>query len=360
MFEDSYRRAYDAVSPPQELVADVIAQAREGKSACRKIHTGNRQGRKAAFIAAAAVLCIVTAVPVCAANIPAFYKIVEYLSPELADRLVPIEKSCTSQGITMEVEAVSVEGNEARIIVSLRDAEDSTQDLVHGVMDLYGGYGLSGAAVSSNVGGCHFLTYDETDDKAYFQIDVQAETAFESEKLHFSATSVLCGKYSETRDVDLSEVVYAADKKKVVLSGSGGIPDEKLPESLRHIPATPENPRPHSNVLDLRSVTDCAADDFTTTGIAYMDGVLRVQMCMGDNWKSDRHVQLFLKDSDGNERHSEHSVGWHEDVGDTSYQFYEFWFIGEIDDMSEYSMYGIFHDSGELVEGDWNVTFRLQ
>lgn len=40
MFEDSYRRAYDAVSPPQELVADVIAQARKEKAPAGKYTLG--------------------------------------------------------------------------------------------------------------------------------------------------------------------------------------------------------------------------------------------------------------------------------------------------------------------------------
>lgn len=46
MFEDSYRRAYDAVSPPQELVADVIAQAREGKSALQENTHWEQTGTK--------------------------------------------------------------------------------------------------------------------------------------------------------------------------------------------------------------------------------------------------------------------------------------------------------------------------
>ena len=38
--------------------------------------------------------------------------------------------------------------------------------------------------------------------------------------------------------------------------------------------------------------TECAADDFTVTGIAYMDGVLRVQVCMGDNWDTDNAPRI--------------------------------------------------------------------
>lgn len=360
MFEERYQKAYRTVMPSQELISDTISRARSGSRPTMK----NRFAMRTSLTAAAAVLCLVMAVPVCAAHIPVFYKIVEYISPALADRLIPIEESSTSQGITMRVEAINLEGNEAKIIISLQDAAGSTQDLVHGEMDLYDSYGLSDYTNDSIVGGCHFLTYDEADDKAYFQVMVQSDSVYRGDKLRFSAHSILCDKRQETRDVDLSGVVYAADTKQAVLSGSGGpLSEEMLPDSLKNLPATPEDPRPKTNVLDMLDIEDCAADDFTLTGIAYMDGVLRVQICMGDNWSSDRHVQLFLKNAAGEERYSDHSVSWHEEVGDTSYQVYEFWYIEDIEDIediADYSMYGIFHSAGELVRGDWNITFRVQ
>lgn len=357
MFKDRYKNAYDAIAPSPELVSDTIRMARAGGRSA----VGKRRAVRTSLAAAAAAACLVVAVPVCAAQIPAFYKIVEYISPAMADRLVPIEKSCTNQGITMQVEAIDLDGNEADIILSLQDAEGSGQDLVHGVMDLYDSYGLSDYTSDSVIGGCHFLTYEEAEDKAYFQVTVQADDAYRSDKLQFRVNSVLCGKYQETREVDLSGTVYAAGTKLVTLSGSGGpLEQDMLPECLKTLPATPEEPRPRTNVLDLMSASDCAADDFTVTGSVYMDGVLRVQICMGDNWKSDRHVQLFLRDSDGNERYEDHSVSWHEEVGDTTYQIYEFWYVEDIADIADYSMYGIFHQSGELVEGPWNVTFRLE
>ena len=365
MFKGRYQKAYDKVTPSPELIADTIEKARAGKSVSQKKIIGKTTILKRTLIAAAAVLFFVlvvpVAAPVCAAHIPAFYKIVEYLSPTLADQLVPIEESSTSQGITMQVEAIHLEGNEAEIIVSFRDAEGSTQDLVHGEMDLFDSYGLSDYANDSWLGGCIFLTYDENDDKAYFEVAVQADHAYQSNKLRFSVNSVLCDKYHDTRDVDLCGIVYSAETKRVMLSGSGGpMTEEMLPDFLQDVSAAPEDPRSYANVLDMMSVTDCAADDFTITGIAYMDGVLRVQVCMGDNWNNDRHVQLFLKDSEGNERYEDHSVSWHEDVGDTSFQIYEFWYLEDIDDIADHSMYGIFHSAGNLVEGDWNVTFRVQ
>lgn len=355
MFQERYKRAYNTISPSQALVSDTIARAR----------SGSRGTVKSRFVAkislAAAALCLVMAVPVCAAHIPAFYKIVEYISPAMADQLVPIEKSCTSQGITMQVEAINLKGNEAEIIISLQDAQGSTQDLVHGEMDLYDSYGLSDYTNDSIVGGCLFLTYDEAEDKAYFQVMVQSDNAYQADKLRFWVHAVLCDKYEETKNVDLSGIDYAPGTKQVTLSGGGGLmPEEMLPDSLRGEPRTPDDPLPDTRVLDGIKAADCAADDFTVTGLAYMDGVLRVQMCMGDNWRSDRHVDLYLKDAEGNERYSDRSVSWNEEVGDTSYVFYEFWYLEDIADIRDYSMYGIFHESGELVEGNWMVTFRVQ
>ncbi len=357
MFQERYKRAYNTISPSQALVSDTIAMARSGSRSSVK----RRFAVRTSLAAAAAVLCLVMAVPVCAAHIPAFYKIVEYISPAMADQLVPIEKSCTSQGITMQVEAINLKGNEAEIIISLQDAQGSTQDLVHGEMDLYDSYGLSDYTNDSIVGGCLFLTYDEAEDKAYFQVMVQSDNAYQADKLRFWVHAVLCDKYEETKNVDLSGIDYAPGTKQVTLSGGGGLmPEEMLPDSLRGEPRTPDDPLPDTRVLDGIKAADCAADDFTVTGLAYMDGVLRVQMCMGDNWRSDRHVDLYLKDAEGNERYSDRSVSWNEEVGDTSYVFYEFWYLEDIADIRDYSMYGIFHESGELVEGNWMVTFRVQ
>lgn len=361
MFKDRYQKAYGTITPSQELIADTIEKVGTGKKSGRGAFAGKRFVLQGAITAAAIVLCFGIAVPVCAAYVPAFYQIVEYFSPALADELVPIEKSSTSQGITMQVEAIYLAGKEAEIIISLQDAENSMQDLVHGEMDLYGSYGLSDYTNDSIIGGCHFLTYDEKDDKAYFQVNVQSDNAYRSDKLRFSASEILCDKGSVTKEVSLSDIVYEAETKRVALSGSGGGMDEKvLPESLQDIPGTAENPRSCKNVLDMMEITDCAADDFTITGIAYMDGVLRVQMCMGDNESADRHVQLFLRNAEGNERYPDRSVSWKEDVEEIAFTFYEFWYLEEIEDIADYSMYGIFHSAGELVRGDWNVVFRLE
>ncbi len=356
MFENRYKKAYDAVRPSQEILTETIKKTQEVKTMHQR-----RIVMKTAVIAAALFVCVFVSVPVFADRVPAFYQVIEFLSPALADRLVPIEKSSSSQGITMEVEAIDLQGKDAEIIISLRDDETSQKDQIHGQADLFDSYRLYDFANDNIVGGCSFLTYDEETGKAYFKVTVQSNHAYRADKLHFSVREIVCDKFSETRNLDISQAVDFAETKRVTASGGSGIMEEDaLPDALKRVPGTENDPRPGYMVLDMADVKDCAPDDFTVTGMAYMDGVLRVQICMGDNWHTDRHVQLFLKNTDGEERNNDRSVSWHEDIGDTSYQFYEFWFLEDMGSVEDYSMYGIFHSSGSSVTGDWNVTFRVE
>lgn len=380
MFAEQYRRAYDAVAPSQEMVDAVLRQAQNtqalrkngevsyvGEGLTGEVCVRNGMGTSVIAVAVAvlaASLGLFTALPVCAAQIPAFYRVIEYLSPALADRLIPVEKSSSSQGITMEVEAVDLQADVAEIIVSVRDDEGSAFDRIHGPVDLFDSYRLTGFESSHVSGGCHFLTYNEETGRAYFKVTVQTDGEGWSEKLRFSVREILCNKTKEKRVIDLSDVCESVATRLVPLSGMGGMMEEAdLPDSLKLVSGTQEDPRSQQAVLDVMAVEDCAADDFTVTGAAYMDGVLRLQICMGDNRHADRHVEEFLVDAAGNEQHADYSISWQEEVGDTSYQFYEYWFIDEIESMEEledYSMYGVFHNSGESVEGQWEVTFRVE
>lgn len=138
MFEDTYKKAYDFVAPSQKLVTETIAMAENAGGVSKKSMV-----LKTAAAAVVIFLCFFAAIPVCAAHVPAFYRIIEFLSPALSDRLVPVEKSSSSQGITMEVEAVDLQGREAEIIISLRDDAESSENRIDGPADLFDSYSLS-------------------------------------------------------------------------------------------------------------------------------------------------------------------------------------------------------------------------
>ena len=66
------------------------------------------------------------------------------------------------------------------------------------------------------------LIYDAAEDKAYFQVNVQSDNAYQPDKLQFQVNAVLCDKSKDNRDVDLSGTVRSMGTKLEALSGSGG------------------------------------------------------------------------------------------------------------------------------------------
>lgn len=68
MFRDRYKNAYDTITPPMELVSDTLRKVQSGGGASVR----KRFAVRMSIAAAAAAVCLVMAVPVCAAHIPAF------------------------------------------------------------------------------------------------------------------------------------------------------------------------------------------------------------------------------------------------------------------------------------------------
>ncbi len=353
MFRNDYKKAYDKIGPNQDQVERLLSVAREERG---QTYTARTWKPAAAVIVCC--ICIWNVLPVCAANIPSFYRVIEAVSPGIADLFVPVEESSKSQGITMQVEAVNLDENQAEILVSFQGEEGVYK--INGKADIFDGYGLESYTGSSWIGGCQFLRYDADTDKAYFMISVQSEEPFEKNKLVFYVNSFICGITEEERDIDLSVVRYGADTKNVTVSGSGGSGDISPYSEVLLGENVDGGPRKTFRVLSADGGQSRSTDDFTVTGIAYQDDVLRVQICMGDNTEADRHVQPFLLDQSGVERHEDYSVSWSEMAGDTRLTYYEYYFFGPFHNLENYKMYGIFHGSGEVIGGEWSVTFRLE
>ncbi|MBD5449330.1 MAG: hypothetical protein HDR28_04080 [Lachnospiraceae bacterium] len=381
IFGEAYRNAYNSILPGEDSVEKILARVVEEnrkqqwgvkrtdrkrkRGSVQEAGWGQNQWRAGAIrhvIVTLLFVCILSAVslPVLAAHVPAVYRMLERYVPDMADYIVPEEPECADQGIIMRVEGIQLEGNHAEIVVSFANQEGFHH--IKGKVDMYDSYGLVSYKGVGTVGGCFFLTYDEAEEKAYFRIDMTADQDFDREKLSFHVGELLTTMGREEKDVDLSEILYDAPMKEVELRGGSYIfarEGQAREEEIQSAYAV-EDPRNHEWVLDGMPAAECAADDFTLTGIAYMNGVLRVQMCMGDNTHADRHVQLFLTDTEGNERHEDGNVSWFEDVEETHYTFYEYGFLIEEKELENVDMYGIFHNAEESVKGDWKVTFRLE
>lgn len=124
---------------------------------------------------------------------------------------------------------------------------------------------------------------------------------------------------------------------------------------------TSDDPWPAARVLDGIPASECAADDFTITGLQYKDNVIRLQICWGDCTHADRHVfPVTLKLADGTERRLWFNVSWGEKQGDKRLVFNEYYLPCTPEELEGASLYGLFSRSEDSLEGNWKVTFRVE
>lgn len=353
-FKKAYKEAYERITPDNGC----IRRLTEGKRR-RKQRPGFIAVMKPA-VATFAVMCllIVMTLPVMAEKIPAVYDVVAKYAPALEDYVLPVKMSSTSQGITMQVEAINVEDKTAEILVSFSDAEENA-DLIKGRVDLYDSYDLQSYDSVSNIGGCSFLEYDEAEGKAYFKIDAATSDEFDRSKLSFSVHQLLTNCSREERQVPLEDAVKDPAMKKVTFSGGGGMFGTDLFEQYFGA-AEDDSGRKTVQVLDLQKADASMIEALTVTGIGYADGVLRVQVCRGNFADADRHVRFALKDAEGKEQTPDFGVSWHEEVEGETLMFDEDWFLVDESELENLKLYGEFYITDGSVKGDWKVVLRIE
>lgn len=361
MFRKDYKLAYNKVEVKEELKQKMFEEAKEEERIRRR-----RPFVQAVTVLATVCVCLFVVVPVGAVNVPAFYKVIENISPQLADALVPVEKISESQGIVMSVEAINVEGNEAEVIVSFGDAGEG--DRIHGKVDMYDSYSLVSLGGKNDIGGSSFLKYDEETDKAYFKVHLVADEDFDKTKLTFRVKELLCDLTKEENTVDIPDydslLTVGAGRKTVNISGAGRSADgDEILEKYKEFiwtEGTMEDPRPRYQVLDIDCEEVIKSDDLVVTGMGCNGNLFRVQVCRGDLTESDRHINWRLLDANGNEIKALGSVGWHEEINGKRYAFDETWFEVDKQMLDEYQLVGVFYESEGSIEGNWKVTFCVE
>lgn len=348
MFKNIYKNAYHNIKPDGDYM-DKINKAIEKKK--------NRNIfyyvlRPVIPVFSAIFLFGIMVIPVLAREIPAVYCIIEEYSPALLDYIIPEEQSSTCNGIKMQVEAINVKDNTAEVIVSFSDEEG--YDYINGKLDLYDSYRLYSYKTESNIGGCRFLEYNELEDKAYFKVDLTADESFDTNRITFKASKLLTHCSSEKKDIDLSNMISDPATKTVELNGIGG--GEEQDTIWEYIFSHKRN----IQVLDLTENEESLLNELTITGIAYTDGILRLQTCRGNFSNADRHLQPFLMKGDGTEIHESYSLDWQETIKGEKVLFTEFWFVIDEAELGDSHMYGIFHIIDDCIKGDWKVTFQIK
>lgn len=377
-FQAIYQKSYEEIEPHKGLIENMLEEA--GEERRRWLNYAVLRPIAAALVG---LLVLFGGTSALASNVGAVYEIIEKTSPALADLFVPVQESCTRAGICMEVEAIYLEDDDkkANVYISFRDTQG---DRIGGAVDLYDSYSLSSVSSLRSAwvaGGISYAGYDEESGKAYYQLQLSADVPYDRSKLTLRVRELLTNVEAQRRDIALSDIADELPTKELTLIGSDNGNWEQYAEYY-HLTmekpvdfinahysrvdtggeSFPEVPGPWGRVqlLDGIPVSECAVDDFTITGLAYGDHVLRLQICMGDLSHADRHVQPFLVLADGSERHEWFSRSWHEEQADTRLMFYEYYLPCTPEELETAGLYGIFHTADNSLEGNWKVTFRVE
>ena len=348
-FKEQYKIMNDRIRPDRELLEEVLREAEEQRD--RRENRGKyvlKALAKCAVTAGAACLCISIAMPVMAAN-PVIHQLMYQVSPELAQKFVPIQMSDEDQGIRMEVVAVNIRDNEAQIYITLQDMEG---DRIDATTDLFDSYYIMTNARSS-IGSCSKVDFDEDTGTVTYLVTIIEDKEIDKEKVTFSFYEFI-GQKQHYENIEIPIPLMEAERypKTMVtaLRGRAGnsdwVSNSDGPEKVL-VPGQPDERFPVNGM------------DFTSMG--YIDGALHIQSAAPNNLENDNHGYFSLMDSCGNEMLYDHSMFFWGDTEETKMVAYvEEVFLIAPEDLSDYTLRGNFWISGIHVKGNWSVTFSLQ
>lgn len=222
---------------------------------------------------------------------------------------------------------------------------------------MYDSYEISNYGETMVMGGCSFLDYDEVADKAYFYINLRSDKKYDKNKVKLTVNQLLTDCTIEEKVIGLDDLVRDAKEKIVDCNGIG-----ETFEASDEMPFLIKNDNLNlytTRVLDIVERSASLISNLTVTGISYDEGILRVQQCRGDLSNLDRYIQLYLKDRNGNERVSDCSVSWKEEIEGRRVSFNEDWFAISESELANYELYGRFYITDGSVNGKWEVIVNL-
>ncbi len=276
------------------------------------------------------------------------YELLYAVSPEIAQKLKPINVSCEDKGIKMQVIGAEVKGDKAGVLVSVQDTEGNRIDET---TDLFDSYSIH--TPYDQTGGCFFIEYDEEAQAAIFMLEIKQmdQLLIPGDKITFSVREIRSGKkhsVSELEGVDLKKVsVIDQFKKNPNVRGFSG--DEADPEKWKDLKfMEPDEER--GVILE---------EGVALTGYGLEEDGLHIQIRFEDVLETDNHGLLYLKNQKG-ERidYQYHSAFWDES-GKDSYEEYVF----EVSpgELSEYEVWGEFWIChADPIKGNWQVTFPIE
>lgn len=298
-------------------------------------------------IAACLLLVFTMSVPAfAAADFAPAYNLLYTLSPTIAQKLKPVRMSCEDNGIKFEVVSAYVEGNEAKIFVSVRDLEENRIDET---TDLFDSYSINTPFDCSS--SCKNISYDTETKTATFLISISQwnEQDIIGEKITFCVREILSNKQkydAALPDLDISKTNTTPETiTPTHIFGGGGINYSAIEDNFHALKATEILYSPINGV------------DITAMG--YVDGKLHIQVKYENVLETDNHGYIYFKNNKGEKIQCVASVSFSID-NEHQDRYEEYIFDLSDVNLTEYEVYGYFVTSDTHITGNWDVTFPLE
>lgn len=337
MFDPAtYRSMQGSIRPSPELVSRAVRSARPRRTVMLR-----------RVLAAAAALALCICVPALAGP-SVFYQLVYTVSPDFAQHFAPVQMSCESNGIRLEVVSARIHGSTAEIYLTLQDL---TGDRVDETTDLYDSYSIHRAFSCSAT--CQRVGFDSQTGTAAFliRVDEWGGQNIEGSKMTFSFDRFLSHKTVQQVELPLELTALPAGSAMQEVTERGrSYADERLADE------------PSRALVPSDEPLFIPAEGFAVTAAGMADGMLRVQVRADDVMRLDNHANLYLLDSSGGRVSCDFSISFYHGPhdGPDRVDYTEFVFDVPQDELGQYTLYGDFTASGMLTEGDWSVTFPLE
>lgn len=363
MFKQRYERLNNSVNPSQELVTKV-KNLSETKN--------NRFNRVLLRPAIVLMTLIITycSMPALAVNVPIIYDLMYQVSPSVAQYFMPVQKSCESNGIELEVVSAYIKNDTAQMYITLKDLKGNRIDET---TDLNDSYNIN-KAFNCTISHCENIGYDEQTKKATFLITIinNEKKDITGEKLTFMMSNFISHK-EEWKEIKLpisvEQIEENIEKQKVFLAGFS-TRNKKYENMYENV----HNQNKEIVIMPNKDI-EFGVTEMAITGIAYFDNRLHIQVSAKNNLKLDNHGEIYLKNNETNEKKMsdyelhfilgkngdkyEYSSEYFTDNTDRR-DFTEYVFDISQEELKDYTIYGDFIAGGLNTEGNWKITFLLE
>lgn len=306
MYQNKYKQMNEQINPAASLSDAVLEKALPRKKAAF---------RPALAVAMIAVMLLV-ATPVMAEHMP---WILERIAPQLVEKMEPVQRKHTNNGITMEVVAASVKGNKAELVVRIEG--EALKDPV-GVAPhiLTNRDGLSSAAFTA-ISDYDGVEEDRANGIYYYQVLMTYRTGISLDEILAGELTVTLNnimltssEYSGVRfpiapvDTNQISMISMSDLQK---AGYNSFGCENIQECRNG--CTME----HDIISPCEEMIYAISEDVGISCIAFIDGKLHIQMKTktGSMYQESAYWAPYLVDADGNEKYGMNGYYYSKDDG---------------------------------------------